>query len=67
MKKSHPWVFWLVVAATIAFILAPLGLTNLIRHYLLPSMSNVAPVTSEAAGDARKMTAPATSTGSPIR
>lgn len=24
------------------FILAPLGLTNLIRHYLLPSMSNVA-------------------------
>ena len=25
MKKSRPWVLWLVVAAAIAFILAPLG------------------------------------------
>ena len=32
-----------------------------------PSMSRVCPVMSEAAGEARKTTAPATSMGSPIR
>jgi hypothetical protein len=32
-----------------------------------PSMSKVCPVMSDAAGEARKTTAPATSMGSPIR